>query len=350
VVNDRIRFGLAAVKNVGSAAIDSILEVRDQSGRYTSLDDFCARVDARKVNRRVIESLIKAGAFDSLGARRSQLFAILDQAMSRAQSSQRDKQSGQISLFAALPKMTESVTSIDLPDLPEWDEKEKLAYEKETVGFYITGHPLDNYRRELKEVVDTDLGGLATWPEGQPVRVGGLVRTIKEHKNKKGERMAFLTMEDTTGAVEVIVFADLFRDHAALLASTAPIIIQGRYEKNEAGGKIIAETLDPIEEARRKFTARIHVVLSTEQINRPVLDGLKQAARRHYGTCPLLVTLHFADRGEVDMVPGNDLTVLPGPAFTSEMEKLLGAGALRVERKQTELSNQKGRNGWGKKG
>ncbi len=349
VVNDRIRFGLAAVKNVGSAAIDSILEVRDQGGRYTSLDDLCARVDARRVNRRVIESLIKAGAFDSLGAKRSQLFAILDQAMNRAQSSQRDKQSGQISLFAALPKTLVSETTIELPDLPEWEEQEKLAYEKETVGFYITGHPLDNHRRELKEVVDTDLAGLATWPEGQPVRIGGLVRTIKEHKNKKGERMAFLTVEDTTGAVEVIVFADLFRENGALLASTAPIIIQGRYEKNESGGKIIAETMDPIEEARRKFTARIHVVLAAGQINRPVLDGLKQTARRHYGACPLLVTLHFAEQGEVDLVPGNDLTVQPGPAFTSEMEKLLGAGALRVEKKQTELTNQKGKNGWGKK-
>jgi len=345
VVNNRIRFGLAAVKNVGGAAIDSILEVRENAGRYTSLDDLCARIDSRRVNRRVIESLIKAGAFDSLGAKRSQLFAILDQAMSRAQSSQRDRQSGQISLFAALPKAAQGATNIELPDLPEWEEKEKLAYEKETVGFYITGHPLDNFRRELKEVVDTDLAGLASWPEGQPVRIGGLVRTIKEHKNKKGERMAFLTVEDTTGAVEVIVFAALFRDRGALLADAAPLIIQGRYEKNEAGGKIIAETMDPIEEARRKFTARIHVILAAERINRPVLDGLKQTARRHYGPCPLLLTIHFANRGEVDLAPGGDLSVLPGPAFTSEVEKLLGAGALRVEKKQTELTRPKGRNG-----
>ena len=349
VINDRIRFGQAAVKNVGSAAIDSIIEERDQDGPFASLEDFCARIDSRRVNKRVIESLIKAGAFDSTGAKRSQLFAILEQAMDRAQATQRDKASGQISLFSVMPTEAAMANSaIDLPDIPEWDEKEKLVFEKETVGFYITGHPLDKFRKELKAVVDSDMAGLASWPEGQPVRVGGLIRSIKELRSKKGDRMAFLTLEDTTGAIEVIVFPNLFQVCAPLLSSSEPLIIQGKYEKNETGGKIIADSVDPITEARRKFTARAHITLPAERVARSVLESLKQAARRHYGTCPLLFTLHFNNRGEVDIEPG-DLTVRPCSEFTTEVEELLGEGTVHYEKKPTELAVRKGGNGrqWG---
>ncbi|MEJ2331384.1 MAG: DNA polymerase III subunit alpha [Desulfobulbaceae bacterium] len=142
VVEDRIRFGLAAVKNVGEAALDSIIEERLADGPYTSLEDFCCRVDLRRVNRRVLESLIKAGAFDSLGLKRSQLFAILDQALEQGQAAQRDRLSGQISLFAVMDSEDEQQhTKIEIPSIPDWTDQEKLSFEKETVGFYLTGHP-----------------------------------------------------------------------------------------------------------------------------------------------------------------------------------------------------------------
>ncbi len=347
VVNDRIRFGLAAVKNVGSSAIDSILEERDSEGKYTSIDDFCSRVDSRRVNKRVIESLIKAGAFDSLGAKRSQLYTVLEQAMDKAQAAQRDKLSGQISLFSALPETTDLQSSdIDLPDIPEWEENEKLAFEKETVGFYISGHPLDKYRRDIKEVVDSDLTGLSSWPEGQPVRIGGLIRTKKDHKSKKGDPMAFLTLEDTSGTLEVIVFPDTFRQYHQLLNGTDPLVIQGEFQKNETGGKVIAETIDILSEARRKFTARIHIQIPMERITRPLLDDLRQAARRHYGPCPLLVTLHFPERGEVDLEPGGELTVAPGREFSTAVEEIFGTGSVCFEKKATELSRPKKRS-WG---
>ncbi len=158
VVEDRIRFGLAAVKNVGEAALDSIIEERLADGPYTSLEDFCCRVDLRRVNRRVLESLIKAGAFDSLGLKRSQLFAILDQALEQGQAAQRDRLSGQISLFAVMDSEDEQQhTKIEIPSIPDWTDQEKLSFEKETVGFYLTGHPLDDYREDILSVTDTNL-------------------------------------------------------------------------------------------------------------------------------------------------------------------------------------------------
>ena len=183
MVADRIRFGLAAVKNVGGSALDSIMEVRGKDGPFCSLTDFCSRVDLRRVNRRVIESLIKAGAFDSFGTRRSQLFAALDQALDQAQSIQKEKMSGQMSLFSIMPAEVKTKNqSIPLPDIEEWPEKMRLAFEKETVGFYLTGHPLNDFKKEIAMVADVDLSGLAEWPDNHPVRVGGLVRTCKEHK------------------------------------------------------------------------------------------------------------------------------------------------------------------------
>jgi len=197
VVDGHIRFGLAAVKNVGGSA------------------------------------------FDSLGARRSQLFAILDLAMEQAQSSQRDKQSGQISLFGLLPEEeVEKSGTIVLPDLPEWDQKTLLAAEKETVGFYLTGHPLDQYRGELKELTDGDLATLtAEIVEERLVRVGGLIRAYKDHKSKKGDRMAFVTIEDLTGSIEVVVFPTTFAESGHLLTTDESLIIQGKLQQDDRGAR-----------------------------------------------------------------------------------------------------------------
>ena len=211
VHDDRIRFGMAAVKNVGKSALHSIIEEREAGEKYKSLEDFCNRVDSRKVNSRVIESLIKSGSFDSVDCKRSQLMAVVDQAMEKAKAVQRDKQSGQMSLFALAPETdTSDKSAITLPDIPEWEERERLTKEKETVGFYLSGHPLDEDIEEIKTIADTDIAGLADFSEDQPVRIGGLIRSCKQLKSKKGDLMAFITVEDLLNAVEVIVFPDTF--------------------------------------------------------------------------------------------------------------------------------------------
>ena len=348
VINDRVRFGLAAVKNVGGAALDSIMEERGKEGPYKSLADFCNRVNSQKVNKRVIESLVKAGAFDSLGARRSQLFAILDLAMEQAQSAQRDKLSGQISLFAAAPAVQAAqAANIELPDVPEWPLKEKLALEKETVGFYITGHPLDNFRQDIKAVADTDIDGLAEWPDQQPVRVGGLVREYKEHRSKKGDRMAFITLEDTAGAVEVVVFPDAFAKSSHLLSADEPLVVLGKVEHEERGAKIIADSVDSLADAWTKYTCGARIVLAAERISRQKLEEVKTRVREHHGSCPVSITMHFSGRGEVDIDMPADFTVRPCREFSVAVEKTLGYNAVSFLKTRAELQPRaNGRGGW----
>ncbi len=345
VRNDNIRFGLAAVKNVGKAALESIIEERDENGKYSSLEDFCNRVDSRKVNSRVIESLIKSGSFDSLGCRRSQLMAILEQAMDKAKAVQRDKQSGQMSLFALSPTTdTAEKSAIVLPDIPEWEERDKLANEKETVGFYLTGHPLDQAIHEIKTITDTDIAGLADYGEDQSVRIGGLIRSCKQLKSKKGDPMAFVTVEDLLNSVEVIVFPDTFTRCYQLLSSAEPIIIQGTVQNDERGPKIIAESLELLPAARETHTESIKIQLNSDKISRKRLESLKQVLYQYHGNCPLLLTMHFAGQGEVDIEILKDLTVRPCREFTEETEKILGYNALSYKKKA--LTNNR-RKRWG---
>ncbi|MCK5544081.1 MAG: DNA polymerase III subunit alpha [Desulfobulbaceae bacterium] len=346
VINNRIRFGLSAVKNVGDAALDSVMEEKKKEGPFTSLEDFCVRVDSRRVNKRVIESLIKAGAFDSIKVRRSQLFAILDKAMKQAHAAQKDRQSGQISLFSIIPE-TDAVkaATIDLPDIPEWSDKEKLEFEKETVGFYITGHPLDNYRDEIKAVADVTTAELAGCGEGRPVRIGGLVRTLKEHKSKRGERMGFVTLEDMSGAVEVVVFPETFAQCSELLLDdTTPIIIQGMVKKDERGAKIIADSVDSLERATEKYISDTRIMLLSEKVSRAKIEELRKLVSRHYGPCPISLTLHFANRGEVDIEVPKEITVRPGRKLSRDVSALLGYTAIHYIKSPAELKPRRGKN------
>ncbi len=349
VRNDRIRFGLAAVKNVGKAALESIIHEREENGKYSSLEDFCNRVDSRKVNSRVIESLIKSGSFDSLGCRRSQLMATLEQAMDKAKAVQRDKQSGQMSLFALSPTTdTVDKSAIILPDIPEWEERDKLAKEKETVGFYLTGHPLDLAIHEIKTVADTDIAGLAEYGEDQPVRVGGLIRSCKQLKSKKGDPMAFITVEDLLNSVEVIVFPDTFSRCYQILSSSEPIIVQGTVQNDERGAKIIAESLELLPAARENHTESIRIQLKSDKISRKRLESLKRILYQYHGNCPLFLTMHFAGQGEVDIEIMKDLTIRPCREFTEETEKILGYKALSYKKKTLTSGGRRKR--WGQPG
>ena len=346
VVEDRIRFGLAAVKNVGEAALDSIIEVRVADGPYVSLEDFCCRVDLRRVNRRVLESLIKAGAFDSLGLKRSQLFAILDQALEQGQAAQRDRLSGQISLFAVMDSEDEQQhTKIEIPSIPDWTDQEKLSFEKETVGFYLTGHPLDDYREDILSVTDTNLSEKKEWAEGQSLRVGGLIREIKNRKTKKGDPMAVIVMEDIAGTVEVVVFPELYARCASILHTDTPVVIEGWVKKDERGDNIIANGVDTLEAAREKYTAGARIRLQSDRVNRQNLEALKKVFYRHHGGCPISLTLHFAGRGEVDLEILRDLTIKPCREFTAEVNRTMGAPVISYEKKPVNEPPQKNKNG-----
>jgi DNA polymerase-3 subunit alpha len=349
VVDDRIRFGLAAVKNVGGAALDSVIEEREAGGKYTSLSNFCSRIDSRRVNSRVIESLIKSGSFDSLGCKRSQLMASVDKAMEQAKAIQRDRQSGQMSLFAVAPEVEPNDTAaISMPDIEEWDERQRLAFEKETVGFYITGHPLDDTISEIRTIVDGDIHDLGELADEQAVRIGGLIKTCKQLKSKKGDPMAFLSVEDTLEAVEVVVFPDTYSRCHEILTSTEPVIVQGTVQKDERGAKIIADSIFSLAEAREKFTELIKVRLDSDKISRQRLEALKKILYQFHGNCPLLLTLHFSGKGEIDIDVMKDMTIRPCRELSDKVEELLGYQALYYRKRPIELNGRKKWNGNGK--
>jgi len=349
VIKDRIRFGLAAVKNVGGAALDSIIEERKENGHFSSLSDFCNRIDGSKVNRKVIESLIKAGAFDSMECKRSQLMEALDHALEQAKAVQRDRLSGQMSLFALGGSQGEAqtTTEITLPDIEEWPEMQRLSFEKETVGFFLTGHPLEGIKKEMDMIIDADVEHVADCKDGQVIRTGGLVASYKEHKSKKGDRMAFISIEDMTAAVEVIVFPNTFAQCSEILRSEKPLIVSGTVQQGERGAKIIAEEIVPVEQAMEKYTEKAAISINSDETSRQHLIQLKELLYKHHGQTPLNLTLHFAGRGEVDIDILKDLTIKACPDFIHDVTGLCGTRALALQMKKPEVRRWGNGNGNG---
>lgn len=349
VIKDRIRFGLAAVKNVGGAALDSIIEEREKGGPYSSIGDFCSRIDSARVNRKVIESLIKAGALDSMGGRRAQYIEVLDQVLDQAKAVQRDRLSGQMNLFSLTSQEDAGANKneVELPDIEDWPELKKLSYEKETVGFFLTGHPLESVMEDIKRIADTDIGSLGTFRDKQAVRIGGLIQQVKEHKSRKGDRMAFTVLEDMSSSVEVIVFPSTFAECSHLLGSEEPLIVLGSVQQGERGAKIIAQSIDLLPDALEKYTEKTAIRLRAEQTSRRHMEQLKEVLYTFHGKVPVNLTLHFDGRGEVDVEILKDLAIRPTPDFFQSITKLCGPSALQVEMKKTEVKKRKSK-GYGR--
>src|SRR3989442_1225098 len=249
VAGDTICFGLAAIKNVGEAAMESILATRKQDGAFKSLEDFCARVDLRLVNRRVLESLIKAGAFDSLGLPRAHLMAAVDAALETGQRQHREKAEGQASFFDLLPAPAAAPTSEPVAVVAEWEADQRLEFEKEVLGFYISGHPLARYAAMVESLGMTSTSEVATRSAGARVLLFGQVAALKETATKSGNRMAFLTLEDMSGTVEVTVFPETFKASAELLRGREPVLVRGRIDDADKGRVVLAEDIRLLEQA-----------------------------------------------------------------------------------------------------
>ncbi len=337
VIGNRIRFGLAAVKNVGGAALESIIAERKDDKPYKSLTDFCNRIDSAKVNRKVIESLIKAGGFDSLGHYRAQYMAGLDLALEQAKAVQRDRLSGQMSLFAiGKEKNPEQQGNRDttLPEMDEWPQLEKLRFEKETVGFFLTGHPLKSADVDIRKIASATIEQLANLADKQPVRIGALLKNVKGHKSKKGDQMAFTVFEDMSSSVEVIVFPSTYGQCSHLLSSDKPLIILGTVQQGERGPKIIAEAIDTLADGLCKYTEKINISLQAEKTSRVHLEQLKEIFYSFHGKTPINLTLHFQERGEVDIETLQDLKVNPSSDFFAALTKLCGKDALKVQARE----------------
>lgn len=328
VSENKIRFGLAAVKNVGSAAIESIITAREEGGPFRDLFDFCERIDLRKVNKKVLESLIKCGAFDSTGARRSQLFAVSELATEQGQEKQREKNGRQKSLFGFIEdKEGEHRPEPEYPNIPEWSEHELLTYEKETLGFFISSHPLASYEKQLKRFFCVDTREIQTRHDGEEVHLGGVPVTVNEIMTRRGDRMAFVTLEDLQGSIEVIIFSDLYKVASTLIKSEQPLLVRGKVTMDERTqkAKLRAEEIHLLSEASKVLTKSIHFRLDISQINRAQLEGLRNILRSHPGTCAAYLHLHIPERSETVIFLPEEFSLEPSEGLLKEVEYLFGS-------------------------
>ena len=342
VAGDTIRFGLAAIKNVGEAAMESILETRRREGPFKSLDDFCARVDLRLINRRVIESLIKSGAFDGLGLSRAHLMTALDPAMESGQRQQRDRLEGQgslLDLLGAAPAPAPTPRRADVAAVPEWDDDQRLAFEKEVLGFYVSGHPLARYRDLVDSLGIIATGVLANEGTGARVKLFGHVMNLKETVTKSGNRMAFFTLEDMDGTVEVTVFPEPFKAAAPVLRAGQPVLVRGRVDDSDKGRVILAEDIRLLESALGENGGRVSSVAAVPGVCRvrlraaaepdALLASLRRICTEHAGTVPLFLHLLLPTNEVVVRARGHAVDV--SREFTDKVEALLGPATVVVE-------------------
>jgi DNA polymerase III subunit alpha len=326
-----ILFGLGAVKGIGDAAIDAIIMARKQHS-FTSLYNFCEQVDLKKVNRRVLEALIKSGAMESFGRSRAQLMTAIDRALDAGQAAQKDRACGQISLFAALsPTTAQQAQEIYVEDV-EWTTKQLLQYEKESLGFYITGHPLDAYAAQLPRLcsITTDkLPSVATG-FGNEVSLGCVISELRERPLKDGSgRMAFLAVEDKYGSCEVIVFSKVFAEYEALLRGDDPVVVYGSVmlegEEDEAKqAKIRATRFESLADLRTKKVTNLLVKLNVEKAERKILEQLKAIFAQHKGSVPVTLRIESAGKFESTIALPESLRVAAKEELFAKVERLLG--------------------------
>jgi len=329
VVDKSIRFGLAAIKNVGGAAVELIIASREADGAFSSFLDFCTRVDLQKVNKRVLEGLIKVGAFDSMKAVRAQLMAGMDPILEEASSIQRERELGQTNLFAAFEEepatsSSGSTWSRPLPQVKEWSQEQLIQYERQLTGFYITAHPLTRHVEAIRLLSTHHSGTLHEAPEGKEVKLCGVIGTIKSTTTKKGNRMAYVQIEDLQGLVEVIVFPELFQKSEEFIVAEAVVHITGTVDKMDTGSRIKATKLEPLHDLQTKAVKRVTLRLQEHPDTWVNLPKLQEVLRQHPGSAPISFQFQLSSNLEADSTPIPDLTVLPSEHLVDDIERILG--------------------------
>ncbi len=325
----RIRFGLAAVKNVGLGAIESIIRAREEKP-FLSLRDFCSRVDLRLCNRKVLESLIKCGAFDSLGGHRAQYLATLDDVLLQGQSVQRERENGQVSMFSLMEaSVQEEMLKDNLPSIEAFTDKERLSMEKDILGLYISGHPLEPYRPVLEKMTKlTHCAELSEAGDNRQVKVGGIITAVRKFYTRKNKQMAFIKLEDLTGGVEIVIFPDLFEKQSVLLEEDSLVLISGRTDlKEEEEAKIIAETINPLSREQKYYQ-----LIIGEGHDRDLLAHLKDTLVAESGEVPVCL---FFEKDKKMLVLAEEYWIRDDPSCRRRLENLLGPGAV-LEQKDNE--------------
>jgi DNA polymerase-3 subunit alpha len=323
-----IRFGLSAIKNVGVGAVEQIVKARSEKGRFKDIFDFCVRVDLRLVNKKTLEGLIQAGAFDSLHSNRAQLFNNVEAAISYGQDMQEQIIKGQSNLFdLGGAKVFHRPM---LRTVADWIEIDKLSREKSVLGFYVSGHPLLKYRDEIEGLATAKLDEAQLVKLNSIVRVCGIISDIKKKIDKRGKTMGFVTIEDFTGKADCIVFADAFQKYAALLQVGSIVMMTGKNDGNEEAIKVIVNEIIGIEEVRKKFSKGVIINLNLDATSEKDAFELIKLIERHKGGCQCLLNLSGSGLSNNSIYLTGKYTVDPNRQFTDAVKQLLGQYAVRL--------------------
>ena len=351
VVPEGVRFGLTAIKGLGEGAIESLIAVRGTLGRITSLHQLCEELDLRLANKRVLEALVKSGACDSLvspgvpiTAGRAQLLAVVDGAIEHGGRTQRDREDGQADLFGAAPEGDQSLTLIRLPEAGAWSEMELLAQEKEALGLYLSGHPLDRFAEDLrtfgaKTVGDLVLTELAPSVDGTPsrvqfddVHVGGIITGVRPLKTKKGDRMAVFMLEDAQGSLEVVVFPEPFARFADLVENGNLVVVRGKFERDEESSRMQANELFRVESLRERLSKSVRIRMNGG-CSREKLEALWDLLAANRGDRPVAIEVEVVRDGRKLRVSADvqsQIRVRPSDQLLNAVEQLCGAGSVTV--------------------
>lgn len=322
VVGDNIRFGLGAVKNVGLKAVEGIIEERQKNGPFRDLLDFCERIEGSKVNKRVMEELIQCGAFDFIGVHRASLFASLDDVM---RACNRHQDPNQLSMFGSFGDgVPLAAGPMSYRQVPEWDEKERLRREKEALGFYITGHPLERFEEELYLLSTCKVQDLSDREDQSKVQVAGVIESCKPKKTKKGEKMAVMRFEDQTGSVEAVLFPEVYGRCSGLLDTEDPLLMTGILELSDNSVKVLVQDLSRLSDARQSLIKALRVRLREGSITEDLLYELKRLAFNYPGDSRLFFSIERSPSESVEVSAGPHFRVTPSAELCSELKKLTG--------------------------
>ncbi len=327
VSGNNIRFGMAAIKNVGLAAVQKIIEERKKNGVYKNFAEFCRRQDTKYFNKRMLENLIKGGAFDSLNHRRSQLLASVETGLGLAQQAHRDKSAGQLSLLDFWGGDTEETPMIDLPNIDEFPKSQLLAQEKEALGLYISGHPLEEYRKSIRLHATGTISELNEMEQVNQATVGGMISTVKRITTKNGDPMAFAGLEDLTGTMEVVIFPHTYQKYAQLLVTDKAVLIQGKIDRNSDSVKILAESIN---ELKRNVSGELY--LKIENTDKSFLQQVQRVLKNFPGHTP--VFLYFPKQNKMAKT-NNDFWVDLNQPVVEELKQVLGATRVSFKHVET---------------
>ncbi len=329
VAGDRIRFGLAAVKGVGGRAVEAILAARDEVGPFESLFHFCEHVDLAAVNKTVVESLIKCGAFDSTGARRSQLALVMDRALAAGAGLQDDRRKGQMTMFEAFAEDEPADAEEPLPDVPEWPEDDRLKREKDALGLYVSGHPLARHETAIRHFATASAAELGEVDDGAEVVVGGLIKSVRVIVTKTGkyagQKMAIFDLEDLAGTVSCVVFAPDYQEVQDLVQADQVVFVRGTVDRGREEPQIRTTGVLSLDEGKAQLTTAVLIRLEQAEVGEDRLHRLRDVLAAHPGRVPVYLRLVATDGGETLVQAADRLSVAVTPSLREKVAEVLGA-------------------------